>query len=101
MAQQLSWSPEAVEDLQAIAEFIGRDSPFYANSVVTKMVAVSRSLIEAPMIGRVVPELGDDQIRERFVYSYRLIYRVRNQEILVAAIIHGKRLINGVTERFE
>lgn len=101
MAQQLSWSPEAVEDLQAIAEFIGRDSLFYANSVVTKMMAVSRSLIETPMIGRVVPELGDDQFRERFVYSYRVIYRVRNEEILVAAIIHGKRLIDGVAERFE
>jgi len=101
VAQQLSWSPEAVEDLQAIAEFIGRDSLFYANSVVTKMMAVSRSLIETPMIGRVVPELGDDQFRERFVYSYRVIYRVRNEEILVAAIIHGKRLIDGVAERFE
>ncbi|MBL4620766.1 MAG: type II toxin-antitoxin system RelE/ParE family toxin [Immundisolibacteraceae bacterium] len=101
MAQQLSWSPEAVEDLQAIAEFISRDSPGYASAVVTKMVAVSRSLIETPLIGRVVPELGDQKIRERFVYSYRLIYRIRDDEILVAAIIHGKRLIDGVSDRFE
>ena len=101
MAQQLNWSPEALEDLQSIAEFIGRDSEFYANSVVTKMVAVSRSLIETPLLGRVVPELGDDQIRERFVYSYRLIYRIRDDETLVAAILHGKRLIDGVSERFE
>lgn len=101
MDKRISWSPEAVEDLQAIAEFISRDSAFYASSVVTKVTAVSRSLIENPLIGRIVPELGDDQIRERFVYSYRLIYRVMNHEILVVAIIHGKRLIGGVTDRFE
>lgn len=100
MDKHVVWSPEAVEDLETIAEFIGRDSAFYASSVVTKVLAVSRSLAEAPFIGRVVPELGDDRIRERFIYSYRLIYRIRDDDILVAAIIHGKRLIEGVTDRF-
>jgi len=101
MDKRLTWSPEAVEDLEAIAEFIGRDSVFYANAVVSKVLAVSRSFLEAPLIGRIVPELDDDQIRERFVYSYRLIYRVGDNEILVVAIIHGKRLIEGVADRFE
>lgn len=101
MDKHVVWSPEAVEDLETIAEFIGRDSAFYASSVVTKVLAVSRSLVEAPFIGRVVPELGDDQIRERFIYSYRLIYSIRDDDILVAAIIHGKRLIEGVTDRFD
>lgn len=101
MDKQLNWSPEAVEDLQAIAEFIGRDSAFYAGSVVTKMLAASEALKDNPLIGRMVPELGNKQIRERFVYSYRLIYRVSDKEILITAIIHGKRLIGGVTDRFE
>lgn len=101
MDKRLIWSPEAVEDLEAIAEFISRDSAFYASSVVTKMLAVSRSLTDSPLIGRIVPELDDNQIRERFVYSYRLIYRVRDDEILVVAIIHGKRLVEGVADRFE
>ena len=101
MDKRLIWSPEAVEDLESIAEFIGRDSAFYASSVVTKVLAISRNLTDAPLIGRIVPELDDGQIRERFVYSYRLIYRVRDDEILVVAIIHGKRLIEGVADRFE
>ncbi|RLA39044.1 MAG: type II toxin-antitoxin system RelE/ParE family toxin [Gammaproteobacteria bacterium] len=100
MDEHVVWSPEAVEDLEAIAEFIGRDSAFYASSVVTKVLAVSRSLTEAPLIGRIVPELENNQIRERFIYSYRLIYRIRDDDILVVAIIHGKRLIEGVTDRF-
>ena len=100
MDEHVVWSPEAVEDLEAIAEFIGRDSAFYASSVVTKVLAVSRSLTEAPLSGRIVPELENNQIRERFIYSYRLIYRIRDDDILVVAIIHGKRLIEGVTDRF-
>ena len=32
-------------------------------------------------------------IRERFVYSYRLIYRTNPSDVLVVAIIHGNRLL--------
>jgi hypothetical protein len=32
---RVEWSPEAVEDVEAIAEYIGRDSTFYARSVVS------------------------------------------------------------------
>jgi len=48
-----------------------------------------------------MPELGDENIRERFVYSYRLVYRIDAEEILVVAVIHGKRLIENVSERFD
>lgn len=67
------WSPEAVEDIESIAEYIGRDSEFYASSVVTKIVDLAGSLGKFPLIGRVVPELNDENIRERFAYSYRVI----------------------------
>ena len=30
MARALAWSPEALEDLELIAEYIERDSAFYA-----------------------------------------------------------------------
>jgi plasmid stabilization system protein ParE len=53
------------------------------------------------LIGRVVPEIGDEHIRERFIYSYRLVYRVEPGRILVVAVIHGKRLIESISERFE
>jgi plasmid stabilization system protein ParE len=46
-----------------------------------------------PFSGRVVPELGNDSIREWFAYSYRVICRVENDIVTVAAIVHGKRLL--------
>ena len=94
MALELSWSPEALEDIEAIVKYIERDSPWYAQIVATKIMAVAEAIPEYPKIGRIVPELGDSQIRERFVYSYRLIYRIEATRILLAAVIHGSRLLD-------
>ena len=101
MDYRVNWSPEATEDLESIAEFIARDSEFYARSVVSITLEVSRKIPEQPMIGRIGPEIGEKEIRERFVYSYRLVYRTQNSTITIVAIIHGKRLLESVSERFE
>jgi addiction module RelE/StbE family toxin len=101
MEYRVTWSPEALEDLESIAEYIERDSSFYAQSVVSKILGASRKIKDFPLIGRMVPELGDEKIRERFIYSYRLVYQIRQQNILIVAIIHGKRLLKNVEERFE
>jgi len=93
MAHKVVWSPRALEDIQEIADYISGDSEFYAAAVVRKVVAITRQIAAFPYAGRVVPEVGDDAIRERFVYSYRIIYRVGVDVVTVAAIIHGKRLL--------
>ena len=36
-------------------------------------------------------ELNDDLIRERFVYSYRLIDQIRDNHMEMLAVIYGKR----------
>jgi len=96
----VTWSPEAIEDLESIADYISRDSAFYARAVVTKILEVARNIKDFPWLGRVVPELGDDKIRERFVYSYRVVYHIEGNRILIVAVIHGKRLIENISERF-
>jgi len=67
---------------------------FYAGAVVDKILTAATDLNHFPEAGRVVPELNQPDIRERFVYSYRLIYRVEMERILVTAVIHGKRLLD-------
>ena len=52
------------------------------------------------MIGRIVPELKDDAVRERFVYSYRVVYEVRLTQIDIVALIHGRRLLESIEDRF-
>lgn len=99
MDYQVSWSPEALEDVDAIATYIARDSSFYAAAVVQAILDAARTLEKFPFRGRVVPEIALDAIRERFVYSYRLIYRVQNDSVTIAAVIHGKRMLNPITDR--
>jgi toxin ParE1/3/4 len=69
--------------------------------VATKVVEMARSIERFPWMGRVVPELGDENIRERFVYSYRVVYQVQKKQILIVAVIHGARLIESISQRFE
>jgi len=77
--------------VEAIASYIAADSPFYAGSVVRRIVALTRMLEKFPFAGRKVPEFEDENLREVIAYSYRIIYRVEAAEVIVAAVIHGKR----------
>jgi plasmid stabilization system protein ParE len=99
MARLLAWSPEAVEDLEAIAAYIERDSVWYANAVVSKIVETAESIPRFPELGRVVPEIGVYAIRERFVHSYRILYRIEDDRILVATIVHASRLLQPLLSR--
>lgn len=100
MDYRIEWSPEAVEDIEAIAEYIARDSEMYASSVVSTMLDAVKRLSSFPRIGRRVPEMADESIRELFVYSYRLIYRILDDRILIVAVIHGRRLLESISRRF-
>ena len=93
MALTLEWSEEALEDIESIATYIEKDSPTYAKSVVSKFFEKAEILQEFSELGRKVPEFNDTRIREIFVYSYRLIYKLSKEKILLIAIIHGKRLL--------
>jgi plasmid stabilization system protein ParE len=93
MAYQVEWSPRAVEDVEAIALYISADSTAYAAAVVKKILDATRNLSRFPLAGRVAPEFGDENIREKFAYSYRIIYRIEGEIVTIAAVIHGKRLL--------
>jgi plasmid stabilization system protein ParE len=46
-----------------------------------------------PRSGRKGPEFDNEDIRELIVYSYRVIYRLQDDEVVIAAVIHGKRIL--------
>jgi plasmid stabilization system protein ParE len=91
MARQIVWSYEASADIEALANYISRDSIFYAAAFIQETLDVSRSLNEFSERGRVVPEFGDPNIRELFVREYRLIYSIEENRIVLLGLVHGKR----------
>ena len=90
---QLEWSEEALEDIESIATYIEKDSPFYAKSVVSKFFEKAEMLQNFSELGRIVPELKDTNIREIFIYSYRLVYKLHQNKVTFVAVVHGKRLL--------
>lgn len=100
MALEVVRSPEAVEDVESNGAYIERDSPFCARAVVSRIVEAGEGLGQFPHLGRMVPEFDDPTLRERFVYSYRVINRVEQSRLLIVAVIHGKRLLESTADRF-
>ncbi|HEV2800032.1 MAG TPA: type II toxin-antitoxin system RelE/ParE family toxin [Pyrinomonadaceae bacterium] len=93
MAYEVVWSPRAIEDVEAIAAYIAADSAAYAATVVKKILTLARNLARFPFAGRIVPEFNDESLREQFAYSYRIIYRVQDKTVTIAAVVHGKQLL--------
>jgi toxin ParE1/3/4 len=93
MAHRVVWSQRALADVDAIASYIAANSPSYARTVIRKIMTSTRTLATFPFSGRIVPEVDDESLREVFAYSYRIIYRVEQDAVVVAAVIHGKRML--------
>ena len=72
---RIEWSPRSVSDLDSIRAFIAQDSLLYADLVVRRLVAAAEWLSQFPQIGRIVPERGEPQLRERIVRPFRIVYR--------------------------
>lgn len=93
MGYQVVWSPQAIDDIDAIAAYIARDSISYAAAVVQRIIEVTRNLSSSPEEGIMVQEFGDENIREQFAYTYRIIYQIQNDIVTIGAVIHGKTLL--------
>ena len=91
MDRKVVWADAAVNDLEAAAEYISKDSPSYAAAFVLQSLESAKSLGDFAERGRVVPEFKNETIREIFVHSYRLIYQLQKNSVSVLAFIHGSR----------
>ena len=90
---RLLWSPQAVEDVEAIRSFVARDSELYANLLVERIVAAVDRLDSFPFSGRVVPEVGDESLREVVYGNYRIVYRVKPEVVEIVTVFHSARLL--------
>jgi addiction module RelE/StbE family toxin len=91
MARRVVWSYEATSDLRTLAEYIAKDSPYYAAAFIRELRDASRSLNEFSERGRIVPELNKPEIRELFIKEYRLIYSIEESRVVILGIVHGRR----------
>ncbi|MBK5258092.1 MAG: type II toxin-antitoxin system RelE/ParE family toxin [Thermoanaerobaculia bacterium] len=98
MAWRVVWSGPAWNHLEDAATYIAKDSPRYAATLIGEAREAARSLRQFANRGRHVPEWNDPSLRELLVSRYRLIYRVRSDQVEILAFIHQARdLTEGVS----
>lgn len=99
MAVRIIWSPRAASHLESICEFIAEDSSVYARIFAQKIMALAKSIPAYPQTGRIVPEYNDPNLREKIYGDYRVIYRIADDRIEIAAICHGARQLERIFPR--
>jgi len=87
----VTWSEPAKADLRSIYEFIAHNSRHYAKKVTQDIREKTDVLEDIPKVGKKVPEVNNETIRELSLYSYRIIYEIKSQGVYVLAVVHKRR----------
>ncbi len=88
---RLVWTDTGLSDLQRHTEYIRKDSPKNAAKVNRRIRETVKLLKRFPELGSVVPEFDIPTVRELLVYSYRIIYEVREGECHILFLFHGSQ----------
>ena len=88
---KVTWTNRALKHLLDIYEYIAQGSPMFAKQTIDSLTRRSEQMGNYPQSGRVVPEYETDDIREVIEGEYRLIYRIKANQIDVIAVLHSRR----------
>ena len=90
-ALPIYWSDRAVADLESIGDYIARDNPGAAERWVNRIIETAEKAAQAPLVGRRVPEMGRDDVRETYLRKYRIVYRIAAARLEVLTVFEGHR----------
>lgn len=90
---EVSWTRHALASLDEVFQFIAQDSPEAARRWVARLARRAETAADMPLAGRIVPELGRDDVREIFLRTYRIVYRVRPDRVTILVVFNGRRLL--------
>lgn len=85
---EIIYTKTARDDLQSIFDYIARDSLFYAEIFVDRLMSAASRLEAHPQSGRIVPEIGDPSVREVIYKSYRIMYKIDGDNVFITQISH-------------
>jgi plasmid stabilization system protein ParE len=91
---RLEWSAEARQELRAIRRFIARDSEFYADRTVARIIERAEAILAAPRRGHAVHEHPGEQLKEVHEPPYRIIYALSPTTVSIITIVHFKQRRN-------
>ena len=86
-------SRNAQQDLLDIGDYIAADDPRAARRFVARLKRRIRTAAAHPRAGRVVAEVGRDDVRELIEGNYRIVYAIRDRDIVVLTVFERHRLL--------
>ncbi len=90
---EIRWSPLATDDYESIIRYFKKTAPKFAKNFAIKIIFIIENLSNFPNMGRIVPELESSEIREIIYRNFRIIYRLKDNILEIARIIHGNRIL--------
>jgi toxin ParE1/3/4 len=88
---RIVWTQSAVEELTSALEYIERNSPLAAGRIADEVAEACQQLSRFPQSGRRLPERPAEGVRELILRPYRLIYRIRDEDVEILSFYHGAR----------
>ncbi|MDP2180219.1 type II toxin-antitoxin system RelE/ParE family toxin [Methylicorpusculum sp.] len=68
---KLRWSERSVNDLITIQKYIAHNNPQMAKEWIAKLKARARSAAETALVGRIVPEFNQKDLRPTWKWEAR------------------------------
>ncbi|PKG96204.1 type II toxin-antitoxin system RelE/ParE family toxin [Paraglaciecola sp. MB-3u-78] len=88
---KVKYSPESIEDLQRVVEFIENKNPFAARRVAIDLQEGVHKLKQFSQIGLPVLKASDpERIRDLYLGQYTVRYLITDEVIYILRIWHGK-----------
>lgn len=91
---KIGWSAQAEKDLDAIHSYIARDSAYYAELQIKKIIVRVMQFASRPINGHPVHEVPDSDLREIHAGSYRIIYLNTEDQFTVVTVVHMKQRLS-------
>ena len=88
---EVIWTEPALQELDAIAEYIALDNPVAASKLVEQVFAKTDRLADFPQSGRVPPELPNSIYREVVVPPCRIFYREDGDLVFILFVMREER----------
>jgi toxin ParE1/3/4 len=91
---RISWTDQALNDIDNIANFIEKDSLKYAKIQVNRFFEKVKVLKTHPHAGRIIPEINRENFRELIQGNYRIIYQIVSAtQINILTIHHSRKIL--------
>ena len=92
---KIVWTELSVDDLKEIHDYIAKNSPRFASITADKIFQRTQLIIDNPSLGRIIPEINNEKVRELIIGNYRLIYFIVSEfQVDILRVYHSARSLS-------